>query len=202
MQIIIYMAHNLVNDLRYIGQTRRLLTKRIYAHKWDALHNSHYKIHEAIRKFGFDSFEWIQLALCDSKEEANSLERQFIAEYSTFTKGYNSTVGGCGTRQWKHSALTKQKMSIAQSGSKNHAFGKSSCRKGCILSSTIRAKISASLGGKTFLVYDQDERLLGEWNNQALCAKELGLCQKHISSCLLGIRKTHRGLHFKHKDTF
>jgi len=56
---LVYVAFNLVNGKTYVGQTLGTLDARKSCHKSEALNNKTGMIfHKAIRKYGFDAFEW------------------------------------------------------------------------------------------------------------------------------------------------
>lgn len=95
---IIYKVTNIVNNKIYIGQTKNSLQYRINAHKCAALTSkSNSYFHKAIRKYGWDSFIWDIICECDTPEELNEKEIEFINSYGChFTNGYgyNLTKGG------------------------------------------------------------------------------------------------------------
>lgn len=59
---------------------------------------------KALIKYGFDNFKWEILAKCDSREQANVLEKKFIREHGGISNPlvYNETEGGhtFKTRIW------------------------------------------------------------------------------------------------------
>jgi group I intron endonuclease len=56
-----------------------------------------YKFYRAIRKYGWDNFEWsILYQSTDKQHTLKEMENHFIYEYDTFDNGYNSTLGGDG----------------------------------------------------------------------------------------------------------
>lgn len=93
----IYMVVNMVNNKKYIGQSKNI-RKRFQSHHlvdYKNENNCNYntKFYQAIRKYGIDNFEVIILKLC-KEEELDDLEVKFIKEFDTFKNGYNSTEGG------------------------------------------------------------------------------------------------------------
>jgi len=93
----IYMVVNLINNKKYIGQSKNI-RKRFQSHHlvdYKNENNCNYntKFYQALRKYGIDNFEVIILKLCEEKE-LDDLEIKYIKEFDTFKNGYNSTEGG------------------------------------------------------------------------------------------------------------
>ena len=109
--MIIYLATNLVNQMKYVGQTTRTLEQRKSSHLSSARNGSTYYLHRAIRKYGAENFKWDIIYNASSEEELNQKETFYIKEYNTYSQyGYNLTEGGRGTRGWKHTNETKEKI--------------------------------------------------------------------------------------------
>lgn len=91
---IIYKAVNNINGDSYIGQTIGSFQVRKNTHKYEA-ENDYYDIHfhRAIRKYGFDNFEWKIIEEVDDNK-LNEKEVYYIKMFDTFKNGYNSTIGG------------------------------------------------------------------------------------------------------------
>jgi len=95
--MIIYRAINTLNGKVYIGLTSLSLEKRKTAHYWQARSSTkNYHFYNAIRKYGWDAFEWEEIDKADTYEDLLELEIRYIAEYDSFNSGYNSTLGGEG----------------------------------------------------------------------------------------------------------
>ena len=66
---IIYRAYCVKTNKSYIGQTQRKLQERITQHKSESFNEESpgylYHFHRAIRKYGFDSFQWEVLETVD-----------------------------------------------------------------------------------------------------------------------------------------
>ena len=124
----IYKITNIQNNKVYIGQTCQSCTKRFG--KKGAGYDKSPHFYAAIQKYGWDNFEHLIILSGVTKEEAEQKEIELIKKYNSVNpqKGYNIENGGncMGT----HSEETKLKISIAQRGEKNHAFGKPSPTKG------------------------------------------------------------------------
>jgi len=113
--MIIYKATNKIDGKCYIGQTVKSLKHRIQRHIQRCKSNGNFYFHNALRKYGFDNFQWEILCECESKEEMDEMEFHYIKQYDSYNNGYNMTWGGDkGTWGWKPSKETKQKMSEAK----------------------------------------------------------------------------------------
>lgn len=138
--MIIYMAVNVKNGKKYIGQTVYDLEKRKRQHWGEVNRGRKCAFYNALRKYGANGFAWEILYTADSIEELNAREEYFIAAYTTHTRknGYNIMFGG-GNRRTPlsvrkkisvantgkvFSAETRRKLSEATKGEKNHNFGK------------------------------------------------------------------------------
>jgi group I intron endonuclease len=132
----IYKATNTINGKVYIGFDSSW-PKRLKKHKIDSKFKN-YKFHRAIRKHGWDNFKWeVIYQSYDYEHCLKTMESHFITEYDSFTKGYNSTLGGEGTLGHKKtiSEESKKKMSISQTGQ--------------IKSIETKLKISKTMSGKS-----------------------------------------------------
>lgn len=92
---LIYMAVNTVNNKIYIGQTRLLLSQRKAQHIHKALKgNTKTRFYAALRKYGKDVFDWIELENVPLVE-LNDAERFWIQYYKSIGAVlYNLTNGG------------------------------------------------------------------------------------------------------------
>jgi len=140
---IIYCAQNKINGRRYIGRTILSLERRKREHeKWAETHPENKggctAFVNALRKYGFDAFEWTIVFDDVKDEELNDLEIETIAVYKTLVpNGYNLKEGGNAgrpseetkrrlsdtllSRNFKHTEDSKRKMSEAKKG-KKHSF--------------------------------------------------------------------------------
>lgn len=147
----IYMHKNKINGKVYIGQT-----KKTPALRWGVNGSGYMRqpyFFRAILKYGWDSFEHIILETCLTLEEANALEKKYIAEYHSceIDFGYNLTDGG---NVCIRSELSKQKIR----GKNNPFYGKhhtketkqkiSSLKKGTHHKHSEETKIKIGLGNK------------------------------------------------------
>lgn len=96
--MIIYKATNLINGKVYIGQTVNTLKYRSEQHRREAKidNRKHPYFHNAIRKYGFENFEFECIDEADSIDELNEKEAYWIGLYHSTDKdiGYNLDSGG------------------------------------------------------------------------------------------------------------
>lgn len=96
--MVIYSIRNRVNGKLYIGQTSQDPKKYFYSQKLRAIteRDKKPKLYAAIRKYGFENFEFEVLMTCLSYEEMNIAEIAFIHALRTQDAGYNLADGGGG----------------------------------------------------------------------------------------------------------
>lgn len=108
----IYLVTNIINEKKYIGQTRVGFQKRWSEHVSHANNEkSDFSVlHRAMKKYGIPSFRVEKIFECP-EEELNFHEQRLIEEYdSLHPRGYNLVTGGKGKAV---SELTREKLSTA-----------------------------------------------------------------------------------------
>lgn len=120
-QYDIYSIVNLVNNKRYIGQTKQGYRKRFIQHLCPK--DASPLLNKSIKKYGKQNFECELLDIAYDQETANLKERMWIKLLKTYQveNGYNLSMGG---QFGSFNKETLQKMSDSHKGSKNHFFGK------------------------------------------------------------------------------
>ena len=93
----IYIIKNNINNKVYIGQTIQTLGRRFSNHKI-ASDIEDTKFYRAIKKYGKENF-YIELIEEISQEILNEREIFWIKAYDSYYNGYNSTLGGQGTKE-------------------------------------------------------------------------------------------------------
>lgn len=97
---LVYKATNRVNGKVYVGQTIHKLKERRRSHEYEVkLKRFDTYFYRALRKHGYENFNWKIIECCNSEEELNLAEEWYIRYYKTFVGfnyccGYNSTLGG------------------------------------------------------------------------------------------------------------
>lgn len=113
MYYVIYKTTNTVNGKYYIGKHQ---TKNLD----DGYLGSGRGIVEAVKKYGKSSFDKEILFVFNSEEEMNTKEKEILTEdFIASGLNYNAAVGGEGGPHFKgkkHSAATKEKLRVANTG--------------------------------------------------------------------------------------
>ena len=98
----VYMLYNTVNEKKYIGQTWDTAQGRRRSHKYDAKSDvTSRPICRAIRKYGIEKFEALELSYAHTQEDLDAAEDFWIIFFGTLDseKGYNVRRGGQGQGQ-------------------------------------------------------------------------------------------------------
>lgn len=175
--MIIYMATNIINGHKYIGQTVRSLELRIKEHIRHASNNADSMyFHRALRKYHPESFTWSILRECNTIEELNKYETDYIGLYNTYNNGYNCTYGGqkCGMLGLKHTEKSKLKTSKSMLGRTYHGT-----KKGHEIPVETRLKISTSLKGR---FCGKDNSQFGKCGKDNLASKPVIINGKYFET--------------------
>ena len=102
----IYRATNILNGKVYIGFDSSW-PKRKTEHKNSIKYDDNYKFYNAIRKYGWDNFNWeVIYQSLDYDHCFNTMETFFIIEHDSLANGYNGNKGGgrgaFGARWWNN----------------------------------------------------------------------------------------------------
>lgn len=168
------------------------------------------KIDRARKKYGPENFMYevllrnqysgIEAATLD----LNKWETYYIGYYDTYKNGYNSTLGGDGSRGYIQSVEALQKISKSLKGRKKpNGFGSrvSSSLKGIAKSVEHRKKLSESKknSGHKILQYSLTGEYIKTWDNIDEVAKTLGVSRESIAGCCRGKSKTAHKFIWKYK---
>lgn len=126
---IIYLIHNQVTGLNYVGQTSRDIHTRMRYHGYDADKGSGAKLHQSLRDYGWDKHVY---GIIEETDTPDDRECYWIEYFDTLKNGLNSAPGGGAYPQMKgvshplygvgHTDETRAKISANHadvSGSKN-----------------------------------------------------------------------------------
>lgn len=109
--MIIYKAVNNINNKIYIGQTVNTLEYRKNQHyrETKSIKRKNTYFHNAIAKYGFENFTFIEIDSASSLDELNKKEQYWINYYNSTNKdiGYNLDSGG---KNCFKSEITKRKI--------------------------------------------------------------------------------------------
>lgn len=110
-QGIIYLITNIVNNKKYVGQTRQQLNKRWKYHITESRTFSDRPLYRAINKYGIDNFKIRIIEECNT-DLLDKRETYWIDSLETYRYGYNATTGG---EHPEHSEETRNKISQSMS---------------------------------------------------------------------------------------
>lgn len=194
----------------YIGQTTNEVYRRRMWFGKGRYTGGRSKIDRARKKHGPENFIYevllrnqyssIEVATLD----LNKWETYYIGYYNTYKNGYNSTLGGDGSRGYTQSVEALQKISKSLKGRKKpNGFGSkvSSSLKGVAKSVEHRKKLSESKknSGHKILQYSLTGEYIRTWNNIDEVAKALGVSRESIAGCCRGKSKTAHKFIWKYK---
>ena len=162
----------------YIGQTR-FPNRRKAQHKLEAKQGSKCTFHKAIRKYGWDSFEYEVLftVFNDNVNELqdilNEKEIYYIQLYDTFKNGYNDTPGG------------------------NQYSGENHPSYGTHLSEEHKEKLKASVC-KEVSQYDSDGNYITTYKSAADASQVTGCDRSAITAVCKEKQKSSKGFQWRY----
>jgi hypothetical protein len=124
-----YCVNNKINNKKYIGVSENNVIERFKVHQRDITKGSQLVFHRAVRKYGFNNFEfeWIKdyTNQCN-KEELFEIEKYYIFKHNTYinfenSNGYNMTLGGEGGNTHSHKVYQYNKQTLRLINSFNSA---------------------------------------------------------------------------------
>jgi hypothetical protein len=195
-KVIIYCAENCLNKKVYIGQTSRLLARRIKGHLDRAIHRPKNSFYSDLLK-NPECFSWRILSECQSRAEANKLEAEFINKFEgrvynlrkTYVPDNLGELVSRGRKGIRCSEDTKMKISLGKRGKKpNRIYTKPT-------EDQIAKYRSTKIKNAKYKILDLQT---GEIFNlqQEICAK-YNISKTYLSKHLLGGRPHCKGLKFR-----
>lgn len=220
----IYKFQNKINGKIYIGKTNDL-SKRYKEHLCDRRGNSIF--HKAIDKYGEESFVFEVIAKTDSYEQANMMEKLYIALYGSYKpNGYNMTRGGDGGSMWN--AIPVVRLTVDGEFVKRYDSATEPSSEGFCVSNVLECCKDAhkSCHGYTFMfeteylknggrkklpkrktsvqIYqcDLDGNFIRSFSSVIEASNALGIFHSGISNCLAGRYKNCGGYIFVYPEDF
>ena len=162
----IYKITNTKNGKVYYGQTRQPPNRRWTQHKQSAKNNGKMILYDAIRLHGVENFTFEVVCECETLEELNTKEIEYISTNNSLApNGYNAGKGGDNYEKTpktcaKISASNKgriisdewrKNMSIARKGRKiteDTRLKMQKAQKGRVITDEMKKKISNTLLGR------------------------------------------------------
>lgn len=196
----------------YIGQTTNEEYRRRMWFGTGRYTGGRSKIDRARKKYGASSFIYeiiFKKTFRDMDEattELNKLESYYIGYYNTYNKGYNSTLGGDGSKGYVHSNETLKKISEATKGkSKPFGFGDkiSKWLKSKPKTVSHRKKLSEGKlnSGSKIIQYSKLGEYNKTWDNIDMVAKTLQVSRESIAGCCRGKSKTAHGYIWRYEGS-
>lgn len=218
---VIYLRTNLVNGMKYVGQTRNLATRK---HNWKTLNKSYSNkiIDEDRLIYGLDNFTFEILKECNTKDELDEWERYYIKKLNTkYPNGYNMCDGGRGCSGWVMPEEQRKRLSESRKGENCYFYGKKPWNAIKKPPKSFGEAVSKGLKGKTKGVKKSDEhkRKIGlahaiavvqltlnnefvkEWESSAEAGRN-GYNFSHINACCRGKRQSHKGFKWMFKTNY
>jgi group I intron endonuclease len=117
--ITIYKITNLLNSKIYVGMTTKSITERLQSHV-NHSKKPEFRLHRAIKKHGNQNFKIEEICAVETQEQANELEKEWIAKLNStnYGIGYNMSLGGSG-KSISLSEEVKKKISISVKAHRN-----------------------------------------------------------------------------------
>jgi group I intron endonuclease len=186
----IYKATNKINNKSYIGFDSNWPMRK-YKHK-ERSEKSNQALYCAIRKYGWNSFEWeIIYQSLDGKHCLKYMEPFFILEYQTYTQGYNMTIGGDGSVGYKHSKESKELMRILRMGKSFNHKPETKIKIGNKLRGRKYTTEQLKNYGKNYIITTPDGLRIAIKNLNKFC-RENNLDCGHMVRVAKGVRKKHK----------
>ena len=200
----IYKITNDINEKIYIGKTNFSIEKRFKEHCQDAFRerNEHRPLYAAMRKYGVEHFS---VSLIEKTDHPEEREMYWINYYSSYSKGYNATLGGDGKQLFNHQQIKERliehpyRIDIAQEFNCSTDLVSKIAKNNNILLKN-RGQENFSGKGKKISQYTKKGEFVQSFPSAAEAARwcfESGLCttlnsgvRSHITETAKGSRKS------------
>jgi len=185
----IYMITNIINDKKYIGQSRNLWKRIREGHVGKLRTNVHYNIHlqNAWNKYGEENFKFEIIEECLNNNELKPREQYWMDYYKSYNKdvGYNIRGKADNSHGYSDSEELRKLKSERMKGKNNHMFNKTH---------TDEAKRIIALNTmKKVYQLDMDGNLLNIFESSVEASEKLGLCAENIRASRQEVNATYSG---------
>lgn len=223
---IIYIAVNVLEGKRYIGQTTKTLKSRIKGH-YDTINNGTY-FHRALLKHGNLAFAWYIIdSSATDQYSLNELEKLYIAVWKSLStqSGYNMTPGGDTSWEFGRLASIKQVSLFDINGTYIDTYEsavlaeeKSGVKRQCISYSAIQGhptfntrwqfgdstdyKFPLRSRGSKIYQFDAAGELVGEYDNSIHAREITGIASNTIRQCSQGKLNSAGGFYWSTREDF
>lgn len=212
MIIGIIYKYTSLSGKSYIGQTINEEGRRKMWFGTGRYTGGRSKIDRARKKYGASSFTYEVIFkktfenLDEATIELNKLESYYIGYYNTYNKGYNSTLGGDGSRGYIPSNETLKKISEATKGKKKpFGFGDKVSKRLKFKPKTVshRKRLSESRlnSGSKIIQYSKLGEYNRTWDNIDIVTKTLQVSRESIARCCRGKAKTAHGYIWRYENS-
>lgn len=179
----IYRATSKTTRKSYFGSTKSPFEKRQQSHKCAARRRSNnWHFHNAIRKYGWEDFEWAIIAMVGTETQCVALESWYIERYKTWDRrhGYNmerdTSRAPPSQKGRKFTKEHKEKIGNANRG-KNHT--PEACQK---MSKAQVGRIPWNKGKKTGSLSEETKKKMSESHKSSKKSAE-HIAQLAIKNC-------------------
>jgi len=159
----IYKITNTINNKAYYGQTRQPPNRRWSQHKQAAKNGRKMILYNAIRLYGIENFTFEVVCECETLEELNAKEIEYISTNKSLApNGYNAGKGG---DNYEKTPETCAKLSASNKGriiSDEWRKNISIAKKGCKITEETRLKMQQAQKGR--IITDETKQKLREAN--------------------------------------
>lgn len=199
----IYKWTNKTNGKIYIGLSTNLLKrKKNFLHFGRVYTKVKSKIENARRLYNKREYwNYIILEYC-TKDDLNNKEIYYINKYNSFKMGYNSSIGGEGSRGYKLSESQKEKIRLIHKGkelSEEHKRKLSEIGKGRKQNEEWIKKRSEKLKKPIIQIDIETNEIIAEYDSAVDASKVLNIRSETINRACRGGRKTAFGFKWKYK---
>jgi group I intron endonuclease len=213
---IIYAVVNTITGSKYIGATTKNLEKRKRDHLQKARKKVGGDFQNALRTYGTEAFQWVQIDTANSSNELADKERDYILKYNTDDNGYNRDRGGGFQKNiYQYDQQTGSLISSysrLESAAFSVGVDKKTISKACLgeikncagyywsytLSDNFMPEADKRKK-KVFQFYPHGE-FIQSYKSVAEAAKTTGISSSSIAKCCRGEYKVAGGLNWEYED--